>query len=425
MGIVESSVIVIWLGLAGVVVLEALIWHCAIQIVSRRNPSLAPDSYDGPPDPTPRISVMVAARNEEENIEACVSTLLGQDYPNFEVIAVDDRSDDRTPVLLRQMEAQSNGRLRVVTVRELKEGWFGKNNAMREGVARSTGDWLCFTDADGWYTSEKALTVAIREAQAHDVDCLTLLPPLDERTTWERIVQPACVIMMVSWFMPMRVNNPRSKTAYSNGQFMIMKRSCYEGIGGHQRTRAELNEDMAMARHVKAGGFRLRVAENVGLSRTRMYESFLEGWHGWSRIFHGSIPSVAQLGLGVFWHAVFAIGPWVSFAVALAGLRFASDTSRVPWSTAAWCWAAALFAHQTVLWRVYGLMHFRQIWSLTHGLGAVVLVGMLLNAITKTLGVTSTTWRGVTYRSGRLERDAESPDSAAVLAEDELVAGSG
>ena len=95
MGIVESNVIVIWLGLAGVVVLEALIWHCAIQIVNPRNPSLAPDSYDGPPDPAPRISVIVAARDEEENIEACVSTLLGQDYPNFEVIAVDDRSDDR------------------------------------------------------------------------------------------------------------------------------------------------------------------------------------------------------------------------------------------------------------------------------------------------------------------------------------------
>jgi hypothetical protein len=156
-----------------------------------------------------------------------------------------------------------------------------------------------------------------------------------------------------------------------------------------------------------------------------MYDSFPDAWRGWSRIFHGSIPSVAQLGLGAFWHVVFAIGPWVSVAVALAALSLAPDASRGAWCAAAGCWAAALFAHQTVLWRVYGLMHLRPIWSLSHGLGAIVLVGMLLNAITKSLGVTSTTWRGVTYRSGTLERDAESPTTSTAMASEKLPAGPG
>jgi cellulose synthase/poly-beta-1,6-N-acetylglucosamine synthase-like glycosyltransferase len=363
---------------------------------------------------------VVAARNEEKNIEACVGTLLEQNYPNYEVIAVDDRSDDRTPQLLRALKERGEGKLQVVTVRELREGWFGKNNAMREGVARSTGEWFCFTDADCWFTSDKALTVSIREAQAHQADFLTLLPPLDDPTTWERIVQPACAIMMISWFLPVRVNNPRTRIAYANGQFMLMNRACYEGIGGHERARSELNEDMAMARYAKAEGFRLRVAENSGLTNTRMYQSFAEAWHGWSRIFHGSIPSVAQLALAAFWHVVFAIGPWLSLVVALAGLAVAPASTRAFWAAAAAGWTVAVLAHQSVLWRVYGLMHFRRLYSWAHVLGSVVLVGMLINAITKTLGLTSTTWRGVTYHNGRLKRDAELPESPVLAVEDEV-----
>jgi chlorobactene glucosyltransferase len=408
-----------WYALCGIVAFEALVWHCVLGYIGRTKPMLRADTYDGPPDPAPRISVVVAARNEEQNIEACVGSLLAQDYPNYEVIAVDDRSEDRTLALLQKLLAGHEKKLQVLTIRELKEGWFGKNNAMREGVARSTGDWLCFTDADCRFTSRSALTAALRDALAHQAQFLTLLPPLEERATWERIVQPACVIMMISWFLPLRVNNPRSKTAYANGQFMLMTRECYNAIGGHARVRAELNEDMVMSRHAKEGGFRFRLAENNGLSTTRMYSSLAEAWSGWSRIFHGSIPSIAQLGLAAFWHVAFAIGPWIGLAIAFAGWALASERSTLPWSSMLCASLVALVAHQTVLWRVYGMMHSRKIWSLAHGLGSIVVVGMLLNAITKTLGLTSTTWRGVTYRSGKLEKDAVSSDDRVIAAEPE------
>lgn len=407
----------IWYALCGLFVVDALFWHCVLGYLQRAKPTLKADTYDGPPDPAPRISVVVAARNEEQNIEACVGSLLAQDYPNYEVIAVDDRSDDRTPSLLRRLQAESHGKLQVITVRDLADGWFGKNNAMREGVARSTGEWLCFTDADCRFTSRRALSAAVQEALTHQVDFLTLLPPLEERATWERIIQPACVIMMLSWFMPLRVNDPKSKTAYGNGQFMLMTRRCYEGIGGHARVRAELNEDMVMSRNAKASDFKLRLAENTGLSTTRMYASLADAWSGWSRIFHGSIPSVTGLGLAAFWHIVFAIGPWVLLGFALAGWGLASDRSALPWFSMVSASFGALVAHQSVLWRVYGMMHSRPIWSLTHGLGSAVLVGMLLNAMTKSLGLTSTTWRGVTYRSGKLEKDAVSSEECIIAPE--------
>ncbi len=404
-----STTLMIWLGLAGAVVLEGLVWHVVIYFICRTKPVLDPHSYETPPDPAPRISVVVAARNEEDNIEACIRTLLAQDYPNFEIIAVDDRSEDGTLNILKRLEADAGGVLQVVQIHELEDGWFGKNNAMREGVARSSGEWFCFTDADCWFPSTATLTVGMRDALAHDADFLSLLACLDERTTWERLIQPACAIMMVSWFLPLRVNNPKDKLAYANGQFMLTTRTCYEGIGGHHRVRAELNEDMVMASLVKQEGFKLRLVENHGLSMTRMYDSLSAAWHGWSRIFHGSIPSIAQLGLAAFWHIVFAVGPWISLAVALIGFIALPSTSGVPWSTVLLCWAVAVLVHQTVLWRVYGLMHFKPVWSWGHVLGASMVVGMLISAIAKSLGLTSTTWRGVTYRSGKLERDAIAP----------------
>jgi hypothetical protein len=176
---------------------------------------------------------------------------------------------------------------------------------------------------------------------------------------------------------------------------------------------------MAMSRYAKEKGFTLRMAENTGLSTTRMYASFADAWSGWSRIFHGSMPSIAQLGLAAFWHLVFAIGPWLGLVTALAGWGLASDRAALPWPSMLGASLVALVAHQSVLWRVYGAMHSRPIWSLAHGVGSIVLVGMLLNAITKSLGLTSTRWRGVTYRSGKLEKDAVSPDDRVIATEAE------
>jgi hypothetical protein len=347
--------------------------------------------------------------------------MLNQEYPETEVIAIDDRSTDQTPVILRRLERQFGDRLQVITIDKLEDGWFGKNNAMREGVTRSTGDWLCFTDGDCTFTSARTLAVAMREAREHGADFLTLLPILDERETWEYVLDPVCAIMMMAWFQPMRVNNPRSKVGYANGQFMLMSRGCYEGMGGHHRVRTELNEDVVMGRLCKSEGFTLRVVEGFGLTRTRMYDNLRQAWNGWSRIFHGSIPSTAQLAGAAIWHLLFAIAPWVCLLVACAGWLLAGPDSSVPWGALTLAWAVGVFAHQTVLWRLYRMMYFRPVWSLTHVLGSTFLVGMLLNAITKSLNLTSTTWRGVTYRGKKLERDADTAPAADVAAPPEVM----
>jgi chlorobactene glucosyltransferase len=392
----------LWFGLAGVI---GLVWIARVFVVAwmvRRRRVLDSHSYDGPPADPPRISVIVAAKDEQENIEACLTTLLEQDYPDFEVIAVDDRSRDRTPQILERLESAGGGRLRVLTVRSLREGWFGKNNAMREGVARSTGDWLCFTDADCWQVSRNTLSMAMQEALTRGCDFLSITPVLETRRFWERIIQPVCALVLIIWFLPEKVNNPKSKAAYANGAFMLLSRKCYEAIGGHESARSKLNEDIHMAQATKQMGLKLRVVENGDLYRTRMYGRFWEAWRGWSRIFHGSLGSPLRLFVALTLLIVFSLLPWISLVIAVIGWAAADAKSTIPWMSLALSWAGVIFVKQMVTWRLYNVLRIGGVWSLTYIAGCVIAFGMLMSAMFKSIGAGATTWRGTTYRGHRL-----------------------
>lgn len=407
-----SNWLVIWLLLGGVIGSVWIVRLFGITGALRRRQVLSSHSHDGPPGDPQRVSVIVAAKDEEDNIESCLTTLLDQDYPDFEVIAVDDRSQDRTAVILKRLESTCgvteppSDRLRVITVRSLRDGWFGKNNAMHEGVAVSSGEWLCFTDADCRQISRKTLSMAMREAVEHNSDFLSVTPVLETRTVWERIIQPVCALVLIIWFLPERVNNPKTRTAYANGAFMLMRRSCYDAIGGHERVRTEINEDIHMARIAKQLGLKLRVVENDDLYRTRMYRTPAEAWRGWSRIFYGSLGSLGRLLTAAMLLIVFSLFPWISLAIALIGCGWARAGDAAWWEAAAIAWAGVILVKQAVAWRLYGVLRMGRVWSLTYVLGGAITLSMLVNAVFKTVGATSTTWRGTTYRGHHLA-DAE------------------
>ncbi len=347
------------------------------------------------PGPLPRVSVVIAAKDEQDNIEACLNSVLAQDYPDFEVIVADDRSTDRTPRILADLKSRFPHRLRVVTISQLADGWFGKCNAMREAVQLATRDWLLFSDADCQFTSPHTIRLAMEEAVSQRIDFLTMIPQLIPLALWEKIVQPVCAIILMAWFQPARVNNPAKKTAYANGAFMLMSRRCYEGIGGHAAVRNRLNEDIDFARLAKTAGWRLRVVENDGLLSSRMYPGFTQGFRGWSRIFYGSLSSRARVGLALLSVVLVSVAPWLSLAAAVV---LASTVGPAGWKYALYAWAAAVLSQQAALWRVYGVMTVSRIWSLTYFLGAVVTAAALANAFLKALGATKTTWRATTYR---------------------------
>ncbi len=413
MTLVQTFFYASWIANAVVV---GLVWLIRLVFVGRSSKTkfrLSPNSYDGPPDPAPKLSVIVAAKDEQDNIETCVSTLLSQDYPDFELIAVDDRSTDQTPAILAKLADTAKGKLCVHTVKELPDGWFGKNNAMRVGIEASQGDWLCLTDADCRQISNSTLSMALRDAEESGADFLSITPILDTITTWEKITQPVCALALIVWFLPERVNDPNKRTAYANGAFMLIKRSCYDAIGGHECVRTDVNEDIQLARIAKRAGYRLRVLENEGLYRTRMYRTVRESWRGWSRIFYGSLTTPHRISIAMGSLFTFALAPWLNLIVALVMLAIAPADHTQRWFYGVLAWGFATLACQIAVWPFYRVIKMNPAWSLTYFFGACITFAMQCSAMLKAIGATNTTWRGTTYRgSERIETVVNQSDAA-------------
>jgi chlorobactene glucosyltransferase len=394
---------VIWLVLLGAICVVWLLRHGQIARYHRRESALESTTYDGPPVDPPRLSVLVAAKDEGENIEACVRSMLAQNYPNFRLIAIDDRSADDTGQILDRIAAEDQ-RLTVVHVQHLREGWFGKNNAMREGYDRADGEWLCFTDADCRQTSDRTLSVAMRFAMEKGVDFLSVLPRLETHSLWERIIQPACGGLMVFWFNPSDVNNPKHPTAYANGAFMLMKRTTYETIGGHEPFKTEVNEDMHMARAAKRAGKVLRVVQNKDLYVTRMYTNFRAIWRGWSRIFYGCFETFRRLRITLMVMLFSGLLPWYSMVAAWVMVALRGWPEAGPWRWVALMATAAVLCQQSVLVRFYRMSETPPVLAPTYPVAGTIVCGMLINAMTKLGGRTTTTWRGTTYRADKLAK---------------------
>ncbi len=405
MGVFLSSLTVV-LGLVG------LVWasrHLAISRANRLLPPLHSGMYRASNgDVLPRISVLVAAKDEEANIEACVRSWMAQDYPDFEIIVINDRSGDRTAAIIDGL-AREDSRVKALHVRELREGWFGKNNAMRVGMEQAAGQWLCFSDADCVQTSPRSLVVAMRHAMEQGSEFLSVLPLLEMHGLWEQIIQPACGGIMMLWFNPMKVNDPRRPHAYANGAFMLMSRGCYDRLGGHEPVKTEVNEDMHMARRAKAMGLRLRVVTNSNLYSVRMYNSFAQAWRGWSRIFYGCFGSFRRLIVSLLVILFVSLLPWASLVGGAIGLLAGSNAAGLGRMT---IFAAAACALQlSVLVRFYRISRVSPWLAPTYPIAAVLAAGMLVSAIKRLGGMGTTTWRGTTYRADRVEEAPEKQSS--------------
>ncbi len=385
----DSAALVVWFWFTCLIGLVWLKRHLDLNR-GRGEPVLREDEPGPERDTLPPLTILVAAKDEQDNLPRCLEGLCAQQYPDLQIVAVNDRSDDRTGQIIDDF-ARRDSRVTAVHVEHLPEGWFGKNHAMHQGVQRARGRWLCFTDADCAFDSPHLLAAAMRFALREGVDFLSVLPRLEAGTFWERVVQPVAGAIMVFWFPPQKVNSPSSRRAYANGAFMLMPRATYDAIGGHEPVKATLNEDMHMARRVKAAGLALRVIRGGDLYRVRMYTGIGQIWRGWSRIFYGCFGTFPRLLVSVLMLAVFSLSPYLTLLLSpLAG-------GGAPWLAAAALFA--ILAQQSVLWRFYHVTGNGRPWALTYPLGAALCLGMTLNAMRRLAG-TTTTWRGTAYKGG-------------------------
>jgi glycosyltransferase involved in cell wall biosynthesis len=205
----------------------------------------------------PQVSVIVPARNESWYIARCLDSLLGQDYPYFEIIAVNDSSTDRTGEIMKAYAAKDS-RIIHIDASPKPEGWTGKNWACYQGYLRTRGELLMFTDADSKHLPS-AMSLAVGHIVSQNLDALTAVPRLICNDFWTKMTMPVLATFLHTRFSPIRVNDPNTKTGYFFGSFFLITRSTYEAVGTHEGVREELVEDGALGGKVKASKFRMKM----------------------------------------------------------------------------------------------------------------------------------------------------------------------
>ncbi|MGH7177249.1 MAG: glycosyltransferase [Tepidisphaeraceae bacterium] len=238
------------------------------------------------PDPPPRVSVLVPIKDEEKQIDKCLASVLGQDYPDVQFIAINDRSVDRTGEILDGLSLRDS-RIRVVHIREgeLPPEWVGKSHALHVGMKHADGQWVLFVDSDVELTPD-ALSATIGLAEYKRFDLVSLLPRLITESFWERLIVPLGGMVTSAMFMlPMTNMNEWPGVAFANGQYLCVRRSAYEAIGGHEAAKETLSEDIAIAKALKKASYRPRLSDGTDFAATRMYSSLPMIMRGWARNF--------------------------------------------------------------------------------------------------------------------------------------------
>jgi chlorobactene glucosyltransferase len=348
------------------------------------------------------ISIIVPARNEARNIQRCIEGLQSQTYSNLEIIVVDDGSTDATPEILEQLQAAaqdtpqrgSSPTITILTGSELPTGWAGKPHALHQAYQVSRGEWLCFIDADT-FASPELISSTCQAAMNLQADMLTILTYQELGSFWEKVILPLVFTALSVGFPAEWVNDPHKPDAIANGQFILIRRSVYEAMGGHEAVRDQIAEDKAIAVLVKGAGFRLILGDGRALARTRMYTSLPEIWEGWVKnIYLGMQDRIWLLLLGAI------IGLVAALALPLWTIL------GFGWAALGGGWIAVLVAAESLILWSYLLYNRYQInraldisfwYAATLPLGALFFTAMMLTSAYSVFSGKGVRWRGRTY----------------------------
>lgn len=264
---------------------------------------------------SPMVSILVPARNEERSIRQCVLSLLKQDYPHFEVVVLDDNSEDRTLSILTEMQ-QEYPNLVIVKGAKLKKGWLGKHWACHQLAQKARGEWILFTDADTEH-SPKMLEAALGSLAKKPADLLTATVN-EEVVTWGEKITVPFMLWSISSLLPVLLGVILKRPAFSAtiGQFMLFKKEVYEKIGGHQAVRHHATDDLALGKRIIAQGFQWRIANATEYVSCRMYHSFREAFDGFAKNYFAIFDYRILVSLFVWpWLAITTWTPYVALAL--------------------------------------------------------------------------------------------------------------
>ncbi len=333
------------------------------------------------PETYPFISVLVPARNEENNILGCIESLLQSDYPRMEIIVLDDNSTDKTFEKAEKLSSTEK-RLRVIKGKKLPQGWTGKNWSCHQLSEVARGEWLLFTDADTRHTP-RSISVALASALDSESGFLTCIPGLVAKTWSERLFMPIIHFAFLA-LIPFKLLNisKDSRLPLGIGPFILIKNDCYLRCGGHESIKGKIVDDIALAKKVKQEKGKISVIDGTDIVSLRFYTSFKSLWKGFSKNCYGALGGSPYRLFGVFLGCYFLfIYPYLS----LWGGIQANQSITIPF----------LQVLTISLMRVIIALRFKAslIYALLHPLSIIFVLSILFNSFRLSLFKKRCEWK--------------------------------
>lgn len=340
----------------------------------------------------PRVSIIVPARNEAPHVEAALRSVLSLDYPNYEIILINDRSTDSTGEIINRIAAAHTvaPALHVLHITDLPPGWLGKPHAMWKAAQQATGDWLLFTDADVSFRPD-CLRRAVAYAEQERADHLVLFPSHTLRTAGEKIMLGGFQMLFIFGHRPWKVDDPNSDDFIGLGPFNLIRRGAYEAIGTFRALRLEVIEDMKLGKLVKMN----RLAQRNVLGPGLLPWSWGSGASGLVRNLTKNLFALMQfrpakaLGGSALW-LFLNLMPTV-------GAVFAMGWARLPY--------VAALAAISAIYIGMGRRTAVPAWTFwLHPISALLIVYTMLRSIAHTLRHRGVVWRGTRYELEELRK---------------------
>ena len=340
----------------------------------------------------PKVSVILPARNEENFIEKCLNSLLKQDYDNYEIIVIDDNSEDNTGHIIKRL-AEKNSKIIHVTAKPKPENWMGKNWACFEGFKRSSGELLLFTDADTIH-SEKIISLSVSHLSSENLDALTVIPKMLCLDWWTKVTLPMLSTFLHTRFSALRVNDPSKKTGYFFGSFFIIKRKTYENIGTHEGVKGELVEDGALGKKVKESGFKMKMVRGEHLIEAVWARDLPTLWNALKRLVIPLYLQSKKIAVGIFFAVLFLL--FMPFPILAYALPFASSSESfsVLFSISV---VAVILLYITAILEAKKGLGLGVYHALLGPIGSFVIVAGFASGILQVKSNAALMWRGRTY----------------------------
>jgi len=350
------------------------------------------DKFDIQKHEKPKVSVIVPARNEEKLISKCLDSLLNQDYENYEIIVIDDSSEDSTGEIIKKY-AKENSKIIHVSARPKPKDWMGKNWACMEGYQKVTGELLVCTDSDTKYSSN-VLSLSVSHLLSLNLDALTVIPKMLCFDNWTRITLPMLSTFLHTRFSALRVNDPSKKTGYFFGSFFIIKKAVYEAIGTHEGVKHEIIEDGALGKKVKEAGYKLRMVRGEHLLEAVWARNRTTLWNGLKRLMIPLFLQGKSIAVGIFVAVLFLL--FMPFPILIYAGIFFENTISFMMLLIVSALASSLIYCAGFIDATKGLQ-LRRIYSALAPVGSFIVVAGFFSGMIQANSKTAVSWKGRSY----------------------------